>query len=138
MQNIAKGLQSRMTPEAINTAVELGKDILEQMKENDFSEVQERAIDLQTKSRGLVSNVTELISPASKLNSRVEDTGKSIEELTSRLDDLKNRTEVAAQKKATAYGLNFHNHGGEAGYTIEMINHLTEKSEKVGCTEKQI
>ena len=75
------------------------------MKENDFSEVQERAIDLQTKSRGLVSNVTELISPASKFNSRVEDTGKSIEELTSRLDDLKNKTEVAAQKKATAYGL---------------------------------
>ena len=124
-----------MTPEAINTAVELGKDILEQMKENDFSEVQERAIDLQTKSLGLVSNVTELISPASQFNSRVEDTGKSIEELTSRLDDLKNRTEVAAQKKATAYGLNFHNHGGEAGYTIEMINHLTEKAEKVGCTE---
>ena len=43
---------------------------------------------------------------------------------------------MAEKKKGQAINLNFHNHGGEAGYTVEMINHLTEKAEKVGNVQK--
>ena len=40
---------------------------------------------------------------------------------------------MAEKKKGQAITMAwpFHNHGGEAGYTVEMINHLTEKAEKV-------
>ena len=104
------------------------------MKSNDFSQVEADAIELQRASRGLVEDVTDLVSPAAAFSARVNDTSDRIATLEEKLVDLQNRSDEAFKLKTEAFGLNFNNEGSKAGFTVEIIKHYTEEAEQVRRT----
>lgn len=88
MREIADGLGSGVTPEQLETSVELGKQWLEEIKQYDFSDERQNAIEKQMLADNLVETVNEFASPVKNFNHNVTEVEGIISELEEKLQDL--------------------------------------------------
>ena len=89
MRVISDGLGSGVTPEQLETSVELGRQWLEAIKQYDFSEQRQEAIDQKMLSDQLVDMVRDFTAPVEDFKGNVSVVEEQINELTDKLNDLK-------------------------------------------------
>ena len=93
MREIADGLGSGVTPDQLETAVKLGEEWLEDIKQYDFSEERQKAIDKKLAANELVDKVKEFAAPVESFDQEVANVGEVIIDLRDKLDDLRNNSD---------------------------------------------
>lgn len=129
MRNIADGLDSGLTPEQIETAVQDGQELLDAMKETDFKPDRANANADYRKSMDLVEEVKKFAKPVEDFKEDVTLVENRQKELTMKLDDLHSRTDGAAQDLREAKILNFRNSNPAVINKLDDVKHKIEASE---------
>ncbi len=93
MREIADGLGSGVTPEQQEASVALGRQWLEDIKMQDFSEERDKARDSRREAADLVEEVNLFKDPVESFKANVTGVNELIVDLKFRLQDLKNHTE---------------------------------------------
>lgn len=159
MREIADGLGSGVTPEQLETSVKLGKQWLEQIREHDFSEERNMAIQKQMLANEMEATAKALFQdPVAALRSNASDVEQDISALIENMEDLRRNAENAtimvrkwfSHNEGTktswrwkplhfqireASALNFRNSDPPASFKSARIASLletTENSNKVG------
>lgn len=135
MREISDGLGSGVTPEQIETSVALGRQWLEEIKMQDFSEERDAAIDARRLSNELVDGVKDFSSPVESFKANVTAVNDVIVDLKFKFEDLKNHSMATMDKIREANAMNFRNSDPPARYRTIQINAMirqTEANNKMG------
>ena len=93
MRVIADGLGSGVTPEQIQTSIELGQQWLDEIKKHDFDTERDLANEKQQAALGLVESVKNFAAPVEEFKANVSGVNDIIVDLKEKLSDLKNNSE---------------------------------------------
>ena len=135
MREIADGLGSGVTPEQLETSVDLGKQWLEEIKQYDFSDERNTAIGVSGLANNLVDTVNEFASPVKNFNHNVSEVEGIITGLESKLEDLNGHGRNAVEQIQVAKDSNFRNSDPPASFKAARINSMkdaTEANNKMG------
>ncbi|TRY60964.1 hypothetical protein TCAL_05712 [Tigriopus californicus] len=126
MREIADGLGSGVTPEQLETSVKLGKQWLEQIREHDFVDERQMAIEKQMMANEMETIVKALQDPVGTLRSNATDVEQDIAALIENMEDLKRNAENASIMIREAGALNFRNSDPPASFKSARIASLLE------------
>jgi laminin alpha 3/5 len=129
MREIADGLGSGVTPEQIQTSIDLGNEWLAMMKENDFSQNRAMANEKYRIARDLIQDVKQFAEPVETFKGNVSMEDDRMKEVAFKLVDLKLNSEKASKMLRVAKTLNFRNSDPAATYKAGKIREMISASE---------